>query len=452
MKLESVSPNTGSVFAHWTGVPEAEAHAATSALAASARQLATDRTARVDALTRAIDAVRTAGTALASMTVQEVGKTPAEAAGEVDYAISFLETARTLVETYSFDVPIGDGRSLHQMPLGLSLLIAPYNDPIAGLTRKIGPSLAAGAGAVVKPSELGVQTAAILADAFDAAGLGDVVRVLPLADRGAVLGLIEHPEIGVVSFTGSTAAGRQIARAAGAALTPVVCELGGTNPFVVLADADLDAAVADLTVRKAKAAGQACSAQNVVYVERPVFEEVRDRIAAAFAALQTGASNAPGVTMGPVRTAEVAARASALGQRVAAEGGQCVAGGVPAAFEGPFAVPLTAFEAPMGSVLETEEVFAPMCAVTCFDDRDALQSRLAANRQPLVLYVYGADEAAITSLIAPLRYGSIGVNTTAIQGPDVPTGGFRDAGYGREGGLWGVEAFLAPINRRWLGR
>lgn len=448
MVFESVSPNTGQAFATWSPASPTAIEGAATSLAQSAAVLAHDMPARQDRLARAIEAVRSAGPALAAMTVREVGKTPEEAAAEVGYAISFLEYAARLVREHPFETSLSADRRVRQAPLGLSLLITPYNDPIAGLTRKIGPALAAGAGAIVKPSELGVQTATIMAAAFEAAGLSEVVRFLPIADHAVIGALIDRPEIGVVSFTGSTEAGRSVAMRCAQTLTPFIAELGGVNPFVVLRDADLGAAIRDLTLRKTKAAGQACSAQNVVFAERPIAAALSEGLVGAFAAIRAAPSDAPGAAMGPVRTASALARFRDLCAKLERQGGRRLVGGPASDAGGAYIAPPTAYEAPLGSVLEAEEAFAPLCAVAAFEDRGALQARLMRNAKPLALYVYGADLEAIEGFAAPLRYGSIGINTTAIQSPEAPTGGFRDAGHGREGGPWGLSGFLAPINIR----
>lgn len=439
-----ISPNTGAAIGTWYDVGDAEIAAALKTVPRAMAQLASLE-ARRDALKAFIDAIRVRTNALVEATHTEVGKRPAEAADEVEYAVSFLETSLDLLNDYRFTNDLGDGRTVREVPRGAGLLIAPFNDPIAGLTRKIGPCLAAGAAALVKPSEHAMKTALVLADAARDAGLGEVVQTLAIGDHTLTHRLIDHPSVGTVSFTGSTAVGRALATRAAGSFTSFVGELGGTNPFIILNDADLDIAVADALSRKIKAAGQACSAQNVVFVEEGVAEAVDARIIDAFSAIQAGPATDE-VQLGPVRTKASVERLAELESDLVRHGGRKLTGGIVPAQQGPFVVQPTAYRVSQGHGLEEHEAFGPLLAVEHFSDRAALQARLAANHQPLVLYVYGTDLAAVRDLIAPLCYGSVGINTTKIQSPRAPTGGFADAGIGREGGSWGLAPFLTTIN------
>lgn len=448
-ELQSISPNTGRPFAAWEELDEAELLARLDRLTRASEALQADLRLRRDVLARCLGALQAANEELLSLAVAEVGKTPQEAAAELPYAASFLQAARDLVDEYPFTTGVGAGRSVTEVPRGLGLLIAPYNDPVAGLTRKLGPCLAAGAGAILKPSGLGVQCALALARALSTEGLDDFVLVLPTARHELTGRLVADDRIGTVSFTGSTRAGLRLAVQAAEHAKGFLGELGGTNPFVILADADLEKAVDDLVSRKLRAAGQACSAQNVVHVERPVFDEVVARVAEAFSAVAYGPSDAAGVTMGPVRTANAVDHLARASVRLEQEAGQLVTGGIRQCPAGTaFLAAPTLYRVQDGGLLAQEEVFGPLLGIAPFDDGDSLRMTLARNRQPLALYVYGRDDDRIEHLVSGLRYGSIGVNTTAIQGAHVPTGGFGHAGIGREGGRWGLAEFLTTINRR----
>lgn len=448
-ELQSVSPNTGLPFAHWHEMDESEIAVRLERLDKASEVLQADSRLRRDVLARCLTALEAADEELRSLTVTEVGKTPQEAAAELPYAASFLQAARDLVDAYPFHSGTGEGRAVTEVPRGLGLLIAPYNDPVAGLTRKLGPCLAAGAGAILKPSGLGVQCALALGRVFSAEGLDDFVLVLPTARHDVIGRLIAEDRVGTVSFTGSTGAGLGLAVRAAEHAKGFVGELGGTNPFVVLADADIDKAVADLVSRKLRAAGQACSAQNIVHVERPLFDEVVARVAEAFSAVAYGPSDAAGVTMGPVRTANAVDDLARTSVRLGQEGGHRVTGGISQGAAGAaFLYAPTLYRVLEPGLLAQEEIFGPLLGIAPFDDGESLRTTLSRNRQPLALYVYGRDEERIEHLVSGLRYGSIGVNTTAIQGAHVPTGGFRHAGIGREGGRWGLSEFLTTINRR----
>lgn len=448
-ELQSISPNTGRPFAVWQELDEAQMAARLDRLAKASEAMAGDLGLRRDVLARCLAALDTANEELRSLTVTEVGKTPQEAAAELPYAASFLKATRELVDDYPFTYSTDEGHSIREVPRGLGLLIAPYNDPVAGLTRKLGPCLAAGAGAILKPSGLGIQCALALARALSAQGLDDFVFVIPTERHELIGQLIAEDCVGTVSFTGSTRVGLGLAVKAAEHAKSFVGELGGTNPFVILEDADIEKAVADLVSRKLRAAGQACSAQNIVHVDRALFDEVVARVAEAFAAVAYGPSDTNGVTMGPVRTAGAVAGLARAAERLEKENGQLVAGGISEGSEGSaFLAPPTLYRVREPGLLAQEEIFGPLLGIAPFDDLETLRTTLSQNRQPLALYIYDGNGERIEHLVSGLRYGSIGVNTTAIQGAHVPTGGFRHAGIGREGGRWGLSEFLTTINRR----
>lgn len=440
------SPNTGAVIATVPDAAEPEIAQALTRLAKGTRALSQDMALRRDVLDRCLQALDAAREELIVLAIDEVGKTRAEATGEVPYAAGFFQTSKQLLDAFSFEQATDDGRRVRSVPRGTGLMIAPYNDPIAGLTRKIGPCLAAGASALVKPSELGVQCALTLARHLSASGLDDYVAVLPLTRPERIQKLIAERSIGTVSFTGSTHIGLKAAACAAANAKAYIGEWGGTNPFVVFADADLDQAVSDLVTRKTKAAGQACSAQNIVYAEAPIAAELSERVAARLDTVLYGPST-ENLTMGPVRTARSVARLATAGERLMQNGATVLYGGItPTQEDAPCLAPPTAYLVNEPGLLETEELFGPMMGIAPFKDHDTLKTRLATNSQPLVLYLYGADTDALEDFASGLNYGSIGLNTTGIQSPDAPTGGFGMAGLGREGGPWGLAEFLTTIN------
>lgn len=447
-EFESISPNTGRSFARWIEISAEAAQARIERIAGASFALA-DLTARKDILFRVSAALSSARSELVALTVTEVGKTWAEAEAEIDYAESFLEASRRLLDAYPFETPLSAGRTVREVPRGAGLLIAPFNDPVAGLTRKIGPCLAAGAGALVKPSELAVQVALVFERYLSQQGLDKYIAMLPIADRGQIAALVADPQVGTVSFTGSTVAGRSLAVEAARCGKGFVGELGGTNPFVILADADLDRAVSDLVTRKLKAAGQACSAPNLVLADGAVASEVADRIDATFRRARAGPSTDDDIALGPVRSAEAVDRLSRQAAALEARGARRLGHGIAPPRRG-----ISFLAQPTAHVFKTpdafleQEMFGPLMGVVPVADRSVLAEILGTNRHPLVLYVYGAHTEAITDLTSSLRYGSIGVNTTSIQSPDAPTGGFADAGIGREGGAWGLREFLTTINLR----
>jgi len=424
-----ISPNTGAVIGQWTPDTGARIGAVLDGLPRAMAELASPETRRA-ILSRAIIALDRAREPLAAIIVAEVGKTPSEAADEVDYAQGFLQHALTQAP----DATQGTGeRRLRIVPAGPVLAIAPYNDPLAGIVRKIAPAIAAGCPVVVKPSALGHLTAQTLLDTLSDAVPTGLVSMVNHTDRDVLDRLLADPRFRVLSFTGSTPTGLAIAARAG--LKRLVLELGGNNPFLVLEGADLDRAAADAVARKTRAAGQACSAQNRIYVVASLFNAFRTRFLDRLSAVTFGASDG-GVTMGPVRSARDLDRLGAL-----AAGGQAF-GACPAPAPFAFGPVVLDDDAP----LRHAEAFGPLVSLCSVPDRTAALALAAQEEQALVCYLYGEVSPAD---LAPLRFGSLGINSTRIQGAEVPTGGFRTAGIGREGGAWGLQEFQTTINERW---
>ena len=424
-----ISPNTGLVIGRWTPDSAARIGTVLDRLPQAIADLASpDR--RKAFLSAAIARIDQARAPLAAIIVAEVGKTPSEAADEVDYAISFLRHALTQVPVAGLDT--GE-RRLRVVPAGPVLAITPYNDPLAGIVRKIAPAIAAGCPVVVKPSGLGHLTALTLFEALSDAVPADAVTQVNTDDRAMLHRLVADPRFRVLSFTGSTPTGMAIAAQAG--LKRLVLELGGNNPFLVLEGADLDRAATDAVARKTRAAGQACSAQNRIYVVAPLFNAFRDRFLDRLNAVRFGASDG-GVAMGPVlspRDLDRLMALSAVGQALGT-----LAAPAPFAF-GPVVLD-------DDTALREAEAFGPLVSLCPVADRRSALALAASEEQALVCYLYGEVEPAD---LAPLRFGSLGINSTKIQGAEVPTGGFGTAGIGREGGDWGLREFQTTINERW---
>lgn len=449
--IAAVSPNDGCAFEHF--VPDGPETLAAH-LAALDRALPAIRHPRVRrVLLQAFGArLQAMGPELVALVTREAGKPPAESRNEVDYALSFVHHAIASLDASLQPVSAAPDQRTDMLAAGIALLISPFNDPLAGLTRKIAPAIAAGCPVLVKPSPLGLATASRVLAALTAAAeetAPGAAALLVTEDPNLVGRAIAHPLTAVVSFTGSTATGRLVAETAGRHLVRPVLELGGNAPFVVLADADLEVAVTDLVDRKRKAAGQACSAVNRVFVSRDIYPQFRARLLDALAAVKTGPADASEVEMGPVRTAGSVLRLERLVAKAKQQGERVIGAGTGAKVA-PFVFPLTVLEAEIGapSILDGEEAFGPLLSLRPFDDAARAIDQALRVRHALVAYLYGQDRACIAHFVEAARFGSIGINTTRIQGAEVPTGGFGDAGYGREGGAFGICEYLAPRNLR----
>ena len=445
-KRAVVSPNDGLVFAHWH--PDVDAERQLQHLAPGRRSLAGDRQLRRYILDGCIEGLQSARSELAALVVREVGKKPGEADAEIDYAISFLDHCRVLLDGFEFEQAIEPGRVVKNVGLGGAFLICPFNDPVAGLTRKIGPAIAAGCPVIVKPSSLAMLCARAMFEAFRRAGIGNEVQLLATGDPAIAGRVLGHGDIDIVSFTGSTAVGRELAAACAAQGKKAIMELGGNCPFVVFDDSDLGRAVEDLLERKLKAAGQACSSVNRVFVEDGIHAGFRERLMDRVGAVIAGPSDR-GVDLGPVRTRE-AVGALVDATRLAIVGGERLLTTEPQAVgsDCPFVFPLTVVESEDDSLFDRYESFGPLMSIRRFAGREELLERLSRERHALAAYFYTGTPDALRPRLRGLRFGSIGINSTAIQGAHVPTGGFREAGMGREGGSWGMREFLATVNCR----
>ena len=426
-----ISPNTGLIIGQWYPDSPDQINKALENLARASAAIAVsaNRMVLLQSIAAELDRQRPN---LAAIITAEVGKTPFEALDEIDYAISFLTHAAASIQPAEEATSSSD-RRLRIVPAGPALVITPYNDPLAGIVRKIAPAIAAGCPVIVKPSALGQLTAKALFSAISSVDTTGVARMVNTPDRDVVHQLIGDPRFRMISFTGSTATGRVIASIAG--LKRLVLELGGNNPFLVLDGADLDRAAADAVARKIRAAGQACSAPNRIYVVSSLFLAFRDLFLDRLSAVTYGASDA-GVSMGPVRSDRDIHRLSLLAAKAPRFGLKL--GSSPFAF----APAVLEDDTP----LRDAEAFGPLVSLCAISDRQAALSLAQAEDQALVCYIYG--DVSPAELI-PLRFGSLGINSTKIQSAGVPTGGFGSAGIGREGGLWGLREYLTTINEKW---
>jgi succinate-semialdehyde dehydrogenase/glutarate-semialdehyde dehydrogenase len=322
----------------------------------------------------------------------------------------------------------------------VAYLITPWNFPAAMATRKIAPALAAGCSVVLKPATLTPLTALAIAEVLHDAGVpGGVVNVIP-GNQARVIttAVLEHERVRKVSFTGSTEVGRMLIAQAAERVLNVSMELGGNAPFIVLADADLDAAIEGAMIAKMRHNGETCTAANRFYVEAPVAAEFSQRLAQAMGALPTGHGLDPDSRLGPLVDADTRDNVAALVDGAVQAGAKAIVGGSIPEGTG-FYYPATVLTdvAPDNPILQ-EEIFGPVAPiVTVADAAEAI--RLAnGTTMGLVSYVYTRDLAKGLRVAEALESGMVGLNKGIVSDPAAPFGGMKESGLGREGGHEGM--------------
>jgi succinate-semialdehyde dehydrogenase/glutarate-semialdehyde dehydrogenase len=442
-------PATGEVLAHVVDQSPADAvRALDTAVAAADAWAAMPSRARGEILRRAFDLLVQRREEFALLMTREMGKPLAEARGEVAYGGEFLrwfaEEAVRIDGRYGPN-PEGTGTMIvTHRPVGPCYLVTPWNFPLAMATRKIAPALAAGCTVVVKPAELTPLTTIAFVELLREAGLPDgVVTVLTTTDARGVTGpLLADPRLRKLSFTGSTAVGKVLMAQSAENVLRTSMELGGNAPFVVMADADLDAAVDGAMLAKFRNTGQACTAANRLLVHESVADEFVRRLADRVRALVVGAGTDDGVTIGPLIDDRAVDSCAAFVDDAVARGARVVVGGGPLGGPGSFFAPTVLSDVPRDAALMHDEIFGPVAPVTTFvDEDDAVR---LANDTPygLVAYLYTTDLACGHRLLGRLRVGMLGVNTGLVSNAAAPFGGVGQSGIGREGGREGIHEYL----------
>jgi alpha-ketoglutaric semialdehyde dehydrogenase len=439
MTFTSVNPHDpADVLGEWQPAGPAEAEAAIGrATAAAAGWREAPAAARAKALTDAASALERRSAEITDLVVREVGKPLSEARGEVARGVAILRyyaQAALLPDGETIPAAAADQLLMvRHVPVGVAALITPWNFPVAIPLWKAAPSLAYGNATILKPASAAAATALALAEILDGVLPPDVFQVV-LGGAAAAGPLIDHPDVAAVSFTGSSEVGRQISRRAADRGGRVQAEMGGQNPSVVLADADLDRAATAIAYASMGYAGQKCTATSRVIVADAVYPEFRDRLVAAIEALQVLDPADEKTLVGPV--IDDGSRASALAS-VAASGGRVMTGGTALDAPGYYLAPtLVELDGPQGP-LATEEVFAPVAALIRAGSADEAISVANAVRYGLVAAVFTSDLGGALQLTRRLEAGMIRVNAPT-SGVDfqAPFGGSKESSYGpREQGM-----------------
>ena len=442
-------PATDDILAEVSDCDADQARAAVDAAAAAAPAWSqTSPRERSEVLRRAYDEIVRRREELALLITLEMGKPLTEARGEVDYAADFLrwfaEEAVRIDGHYGL-APDGGSRLLvTRAPVGVCLLITPWNFPLAMGTRKVAPALAAGCTVVVKPAAQTPLSTLAFAEILQRAGApAGVVNVVPTSDPAAVVEpLLDDPRVRKLSFTGSTAVGRALATRAAPGLLRLSLELGGNAPFLVFADADLDRAIEGALLAKLRNGGEACTAANRFYVHESVVEPFAARLAERFAALRVAPGIEPGTDVGPLIDARQRDKVAALVEDAVAGGARTLVGGRALERPGHFYLPTVLTDVPAGARLAAEEIFGPVAPITPFDSEDQALTLANATEYGLVSYLYTRNMERALRMSDALQSGMIALNRGLVSNAAAPFGGVKASGYGREGGREGIDEYL----------
>ncbi len=377
----------------------------------------------------------------------ENGKALVDSRNEVRYAAEFFRWfAEEAVRNRGWlgVNPSGTNRMVvvHQ-PIGVSVLVTPWNFPAAMATRKIGPALAAGCTVVLKPASATPLTALAVADIMARVGLPPgVVNVLPSSSSGRIVSaMLERPEVRKLSFTGSTLVGKTLLAEAAKRVISCSMELGGNAPFLVLADADIDEAVAGAMIAKMRNGGQACTAANRFYVHHSVADEFATKLAAAMSGLTVGPGTASTTQVGPVIDGAARDKIAGMVADAIERGARVVGQGPAVSDKGYYVAPTVLADVRPDSTILADEIFGPVAPIIRFTDVEAAIETANATPYGLIGYLYTRDLACGLAVAERLDAGMIGLNRGIVSDPAAPFGGVKESGLGREGADVGMAEF-----------
>jgi succinate-semialdehyde dehydrogenase/glutarate-semialdehyde dehydrogenase len=387
---------------------------------------------------------------LARLMTQEQGKALMEAKGEVTYAASFIEWFAEEAKRVMGAIPASPWSDKRMMVLkqaiGVCVSITPWNFPLAMITRKVAPAIAAGCTIVIKPAEQTPLSALALAELAKEAGIPEgVINIVTADARNSIeIGkvLCNSPLVRHLSFTGSTPVGRILMEQCAPTIKKVALELGGHAPFIVFEDADLDAAVSGAMQSKYRNAGQTCVCTNRFYVHESLHDAFVEKLAQASKRLVIGPGLDKGVQLGPLIDQQAINKVEQHVQDAVAKGARLMTGGKRHALGGTFYEPTVLAGVKKGMLITEEETFGPVAAVIPFTSESEVIQMANDSEYGLASYFYSKDISRIWRVAEALEFGMVGVNTGTISNEVAPFGGVKQSGLGREGSVWGMDEYL----------
>lgn len=443
--FDVINPATGAPIGR---VPDMERSDVTKAIRAAENAFGawSSRTGkeRAKILRRWFESVVSSTESLARIITLESGKPLAESRSEVAYGASFIEWfAEEAKRIYGDTIPATDKNKriiTIRQPVGVSAAITPWNFPLAMVTRKASPALAAGCTMVIKPAEATPLTALALArlaeEAEIPAGVFNIVTSLNSSETGKEF--CENPTIRKLSFTGSTRTGRILAAQCAGTVKKLSLELGGTSPFIVFDDASVDNAVNGVISSKFRNAGQTCICANLILVQEPVYDVFINKLVAAVQKINIGNGTEENISIGPLINDAALNKVKCLVEDAISNGAQCLAGGT---FSGLFYEPTVLSGITKKMKLFSEEIFGPIAPVIKFSTEEEALEIANNSIYGLAAYFYSNDISRCMRVAESLQYGIVGVNEGVVSTEVAPFGGIKQSGIGREGSKYGIEEY-----------
>lgn len=447
-RIDVVDPSTGVAIAKVADASIEDAlEAVKVAHEAGPSWAATPPRVRSEILRRCFELMIERKEMLAELISLENGKALPDARGEVTYAAEFFrwfaeEAVRLNGEIYT--APSGANKIIveHQ-PIGVAVLITPWNFPAAMATRKIAPALAAGCTCVLKPATETPLTAFALAQIYEEAGVpAGVVNVITTGRAGPTISAMLHDtRVRKLSFTGSTEVGRKLLREAADQVISCSMELGGNAPFIVFDDADLDLAIEGAMVAKMRNGGEACTAANRFYVQKGIAEAFSNKLAERMGALAIGAGYDSKTQCGPLINQAAVDRIAGLVADAEQRGAKTMVGGKPLDRDGFYFPPTVLRDVTADAIITSQEIFGPIAAITTFETEDEVVAAANGSEYGLISYVFTADLSRGLRVSERMESGMVGLNRGVVSDPAAPFGGTKQSGLGREGAHHGILEF-----------